>query len=109
MTKILVAFLSFGIFFLNTSCTSENDVAPNETLTEESLLNVSYGSNSQQKYDIYLPAGRSSEKTKVIVLVHGGGWTEGDKADMEYLIPALKANHPDYAIVNINYVLADLP
>lgn len=75
---------------------------------EEIRLDVAYGDNPQQKFDLYLPANRSGESTKVIVLIHGGGWTEGDKADMAYIIPSLKLNHPNHAIVNMNYVLADL-
>jgi acetyl esterase/lipase len=38
--------------------------------------------------------------------VHGGAWIEGDKADMNYLIPFIKQNLPGYAIANLNYRLA---
>jgi acetyl esterase/lipase len=75
-------------------------------LTESTLLNVSYGTNPQQVFDLYLPANRSESSTKTLILVHGGGWTSGDKADMAYLIPFLKQNLPGYAIANINYRLA---
>ncbi|QBA65538.1 alpha/beta hydrolase [Muriicola soli] len=75
-------------------------------LKELSLLDVSYGENPQQAYDIYLPADRSSDKTKVILLVHGGGWVEGDKASMTPFIELIKERHPQHAIVNMNYVLA---
>ena len=57
--------------------------------------------------DIYLPAGRNSS-TKAIILVHGGGWTSGSKADFNYFIPVLKSQFPEHAIVNINYRLATL-
>ncbi|MDN3725047.1 alpha/beta hydrolase [Aequorivita sp. SDUM287046] len=109
MKQMLLIYISFGILFLNTSCSSENDNnTNNKPLVEETRLNVAYGSNPKQKYDLYLPAARSEEKTKVIVLIHGGGWTGGDKIDMDYIIPTLKLNHPNHAIVNMNYVLADL-
>ncbi len=106
MKKFIILFLAFGLQISFISCTKDNDTTPAETLTAETFLNVSYGSDPQQKYDLYLPAERSTTKTKVIVLVHGGGWTEGDKADMDFLIPYIKLRHPDHAIVNINYVLA---
>ncbi|MEY8019267.1 alpha/beta hydrolase fold domain-containing protein [Muriicola sp. SD30] len=77
-------------------------------LEELSLLDESYGENPQQVYDIYLPATRSSEKTRVILLVHGGGWVEGDKASMTPFIELIKERHPKHAIVNMNYVLAGL-
>ncbi|MAN59637.1 MAG: alpha/beta hydrolase [Flavobacteriaceae bacterium] len=70
------------------------------------MRDVSYGPHEQQIYDIYLPEGRSGDKTKVIVLVHGGGWIEGDKADMAWYVPLLQLSHPHHAIVNMNYVLA---
>lgn len=92
------------------SCSSdENSVTETETpeiLAAESRADVPYGNDPQQVYDIYLPEGRTSESTKVLVLVHGGGWTGGDKSSMAAFIPLIKENHPDHAIVNINYVLA---
>ena len=75
-------------------------------LEELSLLDESYGENPQQVYDLYLPANRSSEKTRVILLVHGGGWVEGDKSSMTPFIELIKERHPKHAIVNMNYVLA---
>ncbi len=108
MKKILILFLVFGIQFSYVSCTKDNDVVTEQTSSEETFLNVSYGSNPLQKYDLYLPANRAVEKTKVIILVHGGGWIEGDKADMEFIIPQIKLKHPNHAIVNMNYVLANI-
>lgn len=108
MKKFFKILFLFTIGFSYISCSKDNENPPAEqSLDAETFMNVSYGANAQEKYDLYLPADRSSEKTKIIALVHGGGWTEGDKADMDYLIPYIKANHPNHAIVNINYVLAD--
>lgn len=107
MKKRLLIILFFGILFSFASCSNDNDTDTELALQAETFLNVSYGSNAQEKYDLYLPANRSEEKTKIIALVHGGGWTGGDKADMNFLIPYIKLRHPNHAIVNINYVLAD--
>ncbi len=104
--------LIFTISLLLTACSGENNPeieTNNQPLAEEVNLNVSYGENPQQVYDLYLPEGRSSEKTKIIILIHGGGWIEGDKEDMSEYIPILKEKHPDHAIVNMNYVLANPP
>jgi acetyl esterase/lipase len=105
---ILIFF--FGISCCFFSCTSEENVMVNEPplINAVTFLNVSYGSDSQQVYDLYLPEGRTSETTKVLLLVHGGGWTQGDKTDMRYFVELLQQKHPNYAIVNINYVLASL-
>ncbi|TPV34875.1 alpha/beta hydrolase [Paucihalobacter ruber] len=110
MKKQLLLFIAFYMsIFLVTSCSTNDDTAdenPNQILEAETLLNVSYGTNSKQVYDLYLPQGRTQENTKVIILVHGGGWTSGDKSDMSQFVNLLRENHSDYAIANINYVLA---
>jgi len=107
MRKTLIITIFFGAQLLFYSC-SKDSTTVQEPLLAETFLNVSYGTNSQQKYDLYLPADRSTEKTKLIILVHGGGWTEGDKTDMDFLIPYIKLRHPNHAIVNTNYTLADI-
>ncbi|WP_452223094.1 alpha/beta hydrolase fold domain-containing protein [Lacinutrix chionoecetis] len=89
------------------ACSNDDSLQePSTQPTQEiELLNVSYGNDSQQVYDIYLPANRDLN-TKVLILVHGGGWTSGDKADMNPYKDIAKLELPDYAIVNINYRLA---
>lgn len=69
-------------------------------------LNISYGADSYQKFDLYLPANRTSD-TKVLILIHGGGWTSGDKADMNGFKEIIRQDLPNMAIVNMNYRLAD--
>ncbi|OAB78603.1 alpha/beta hydrolase [Cochleicola gelatinilyticus] len=109
-------FLKLSIFTLFyclsfSSCTSD-DTPPTEAssnVAAEVFKDISYGTHAQQKYDLYLPEGRNTQKTKVLVLVHGGGWTEGDKTDMDGYVTLLQESHPDHAIVNINYVLAAPP
>jgi len=84
------------------SCKKE-DFRP---LAAETQLNVAYGNDPQQKMDIYLPAGRNIEPAKVIILIHGGGWNQGDKADFFPYVDTLKRRLPGYAIFNVNYRLA---
>ncbi|WP_299101117.1 alpha/beta hydrolase [uncultured Winogradskyella sp.] len=75
-------------------------------LEAHTALNVSYGSDSDQVFDLYLPANRSSS-TKTIILVHGGGWSSGDKEDMDDFKDFILDQMPSYAVVNMNYRLAD--
>lgn len=102
-TKIL--FLILGTFLLF-SCSASDSATTQDTTKEQMLTNISYGSSDQQKFDLYLPANRTSETTKIIILIHGGGWVEGDKADMNYLIDIIKQNLPGFAVANMNYRLA---
>ena len=78
-----------------------------EVHSEKTIFNVPYGSHPAQKMDIYLPEGRTAQSTKVIVLIHGGGWNQGDKSDFTVYMDSLKQRLPGYAIFNINYRLAD--
>ena len=103
MKKILL--LPLLLLFLNISCGSDDTTVNNEPLEAETLLNVAYGSHTEQKMDVYLPEGRD-EDTPVIVLVHGGAWIAGSKEDMSFIVPILQSEFPDHAIVNINYRLA---
>lgn len=101
MKKYLIPILSL----LAVAC-KKND---SNTLPARIELNVAYGANAQQKMDIYLPAGRSTATTKVMILVHGGGWNAGDKTDFNAYIDSLKKREPSYAIFNLNYRLAVSP
>jgi acetyl esterase/lipase len=72
---------------------------------ERIILDTAFGSDPKQRMDIYLPAGRTTA-SKVIVLIHGGAWEAGDKADMNYYKNLLRQKWPEAAIANINYRLA---
>lgn len=98
----LFLFLIIPIY----SCSNDNSTIDEDLSVAKTMLNVSYGSDSQQVFDLYLPANRSALSTKTLLLVHGGGWVEGDKVDMNYAVDIIKQFLPDYAIVNVNYRLA---
>ncbi len=102
-TNILFCILVVTLFV---SCNTKEDIVTSNPIKEQTLFNISYGSDSKQTFDLYLPANRSKTATKTIILVHGGGWIEGDKADMNYVVDIIKQNLPDYAIANLNYRLA---
>ena len=82
MQNILKYLFIFTLLLSTFSCitTDETGEIIIDPLEHYQELNVSYGSNSEQVFDIYLPANRSDD-TKIMILVHGGGWTSGDKAD----------------------------
>jgi len=101
-----LCYLAFiGVLFL--SCSNEDSELSSEPEIIEAYeaLDVSYGSDSNQVFDIYLPEGRT-ENTKVLFLVHGGSWVGGDKEDMNGVRDYVLQNHPSLGIVNMNYTLA---
>lgn len=109
MNKFKYISVIFTLFILIYSCSSSDDGTGQEDIPLEAktMLDVSYGDHPQQVYDLYLPAERTTENTKIIMLIHGGGWTGGDKNDMSGSVYFLQTLHPEYAIVNVNYVLAN--
>lgn len=85
--------------------TSDSDNPNGGTLQERIITDTAYGAEAKQKMDIYLPAKRTA-KTKVVVLVHGGGWQSGDKSELNGYKDLLRSKWPEAAVVNINYRLA---
>lgn len=108
--KIIKLFsLSVCLLFVFASCSKTDSGGGTPTPTpvaEKSTPNVAYGTDPLQKMDIYLPANRTTASTKVMILIHGGGWTSGDKGDFAVMLDSLKKRLPDYAIFNLNYRLA---
>lgn len=103
---LAIAFVTFSL--LN-SC-KKDDTDGNNTLVQASTqLNITYGTAALQNMDVYLPAGRSTTTTKVMILIHGGAWSLGDKADFTAYVDTLKRRFSTYAIFNINYRLSAFP
>ena len=65
---------------------------------------ISYGPHPSQSLDICTPATGSPPKGTVI-LIHGGGWTGGDKASLSSLCRRLSKQ--GLVALNINYHLVD--
>jgi acetyl esterase/lipase len=91
------------------SCKKSDPDPGTTTEPAKTILNVAYGTDALQKMDVYLPAGRTAAATKVMVMIHGGGWTTGDKTDFNAFVDTMKRRLPDYAIFNINYRLSAIP
>jgi acetyl esterase/lipase len=103
MRSGLFILILFSLVF--SSCKKDDSPEQDMSVT---MLNVSYGTNSQQKMDVYLPAIRTTATTKVIIMIHGGAWNSGDKTDFNEYVDSLKKREPTYAIFNINYRLANI-
>ncbi len=105
----LFRYLPFVIiisFFISCKKTTDNGGGGTNTTAAQTLPNVAYGTDAAQKMDVYLPANRTIASTKVMVMIHGGGWSTGDKIDFASFIDTMKRRLPDYAIFNINYRLS---
>jgi len=94
------------IFLFSCQKETTETINNNPAVPAQTYLDVSYGTEALQKMDVYLPAGRSTTTTKVIIMIHGGAWASGDKSDFTAYVDTLKKRQPDYAVFNINYRLA---
>lgn len=104
-------FLALGLVLFGSSC-SKNDVETvqqetrNDSLPALNYENVSYGESDQQKLDVYLPENRD-ERTRMVIIIHGGGWNSGDKSDFNSYITEFQKRLPGYAFANLNYRLVN--
>lgn len=85
--------------------TSENPTpTPSSTapFAAETYKDVSYGNDPVQKFDIYIPESTAT-RLPLIICVHGGAWTSGDKNNVTAIAQFL-ANQ-GFIVINTNYRL----
>ncbi len=63
----------------------------------------SYGKGDANKFDLYLPADDSKENYGLVVYLHAGGFTTGDKSDDKEMLQWLCSK--GYVAAGINYTL----
>jgi acetyl esterase/lipase len=87
-----------------------------KTLTEFARLQVApktfrYGTNLKSVGSLSLPPGHSpsSDPAPVVILIHGGGFTNPDKDRHDLEDEAKYFNQNGYAVFNIDYKLHDIP
>lgn len=76
---------------------------PDGQLPSYTVSDISYGPDKENTLDISLPEGRTAD-TPVIILIHGGAWTGGDKSDFAYLRKYF--SRKGFAVFSVNYRLA---
>ena len=71
-------------------------------------VDVDYlGSGRAEKADLYLPRNISSgRRTPAVVIIHGGGWTKGDKGSAREINIGTNLALNGYVAMSINYTLA---
>jgi len=111
MLKIISTTINRGAVFIflliiAASCQKNTSEPALDVTVAAAIKDAAYGNDTAQKMDIYLPANRSASATKVLVMIHGGSWNEGDKDDFSYIADTLGVLLPGYAIFNINYRLS---
>ncbi|MFO1506722.1 MAG: alpha/beta hydrolase [Lysobacterales bacterium] len=68
--------------------------------------NVAYGSDPQQKFDVYVPA--NAKNAPVLFMVHGGAWRIGDKTSNRVVQNKIDHYLPKgYVFISTNYRMND--
>jgi acetyl esterase/lipase len=76
---------------------------PPENVTVHRDLEYAVEDGEPLRLDLFLP---ETKNPPLIVWIHGGGWKNGDKANVNPAI--LRLSGEDYAVASINYRLKDL-
>ena len=67
-----------------------NALTPSDGGGDLYKTDVAYGALPRQKLDVYVPVNRAAS-APVVVIIYGGGWNSGSKADYAFLGKALAA------------------
>jgi acetyl esterase/lipase len=87
-TLVMLFFVGMAIFVLRAYDVPMNNLFNSSAAMEQAdtvqvFENIKYGSKERNVLDIYLPAGiDKSAEHGVILYLHGGSWTSGDKSSM---------------------------
>mgnify|MGYP003340852594 CR=1 FL=1 len=73
----------------------------------ETRLDVSFlAAGRTEKLDLYLPKNRQAdEKSPAVLLIHGGGWKEGDKRQAREIEFGTTLAENGFVAASVNYAL----
>lgn len=95
MDKIIAFFMAIITFFMNLFGISQ--------VKYDKYTDLSYGSNSSQVLDLYLPKN-DKDDVGLILYIHGGSWTGGDKSAYNDFCKNTTGTY-GYASATMNYRL----
>ena len=112
--KLLLAFAAMLVWSLGHAdgtpsgriCNAATGAQKNPALPPNTCFqyNISYGTDPLQNFNVYMPP--EAKNAPVIFMVHGGGWSGGDKADTDVVQNKVDFWVPDgYIFISIDYPL----
>ncbi len=100
----IVSFIGSALFKVTyTPSWAKNYTVDNFEEVGKVYNDISYGNKESNTFDIYVPNDNSKESYGLVVYLHGGGFTSGDKSDDEDMLEWLCSL--GYVSVGINYTL----
>jgi acetyl esterase/lipase len=103
-TMLTITALLAVILLNFTACKKENAPAEKQYEIAKQELDISYGPDAAQKYDVYFPEDYDNQ-TPVVFVIHGGGFIAGNKEGFTGV--AKLYGQRGYVTVNINHRLVD--
>jgi len=80
LLKVVLSVASMALLMELRDVSAADEPAANSSGVRV-IRDVSYlGTDRAEKLDLYLPAGEDGPRRPAVVIIHGGGWTGGDKA-----------------------------
>ncbi|MDQ0591790.1 acetyl esterase/lipase [Chryseobacterium ginsenosidimutans] len=104
MKNYILIFGSLILMAFSISC-KENTIDLGKNISFKIEENISYGKDSEQKIDIYLPK-RQTHAKNVFIIIHGGGWRGGKRSQLTSFTFDLMKRFPENIFVNVDYRLA---
>lgn len=98
----LASFASSAYFKINPVGGSGASVAWSEAVGSV-YSDIAYGDGEANKFDLYVPADSAKETYGLVVYLHAGGFTSGDKSDDAEMLQWLCSK--GYVAAGINYTL----
>ena len=99
----LAAFVGSALLKLNSDPTHGKYNTHWDETVGKAYTDLSYGEGAANKFDLYVPADKSQDTYGLVVYLHAGGFTGGDKADDAEMLEWLCSK--GYVAAGINYTL----
>lgn len=99
---VVLCVLGLGAAYLVSPLHTFNTLVPKDSGARAVANDLAYGENPRHRLDIYAPTGREGP-LPVIVWIHGGSWSSGDKDGYTFVGRALAAQ--GFIVVVPNYRL----
>ena len=99
----LAAFVGSALFKISSDPTHGKYTVQWSDAIGKVYTDLSYGNGAANKFDLYVPADNSKETYGLVVYLHAGGFTSGDKSDDAEMLKWLCSK--GYVAAGINYTL----
>ena len=99
----LAAFVGSALLKMNSDPTHGKYNTRWDETVGKAYTDLPYGEGAANKFDLYVPADKSQDAYGLVVYLHAGGFTGGDKAEDAEMLEWLCSK--GYVAAGINYTL----